>query len=285
MRERVDQLGVAEPEIQRSGEDQIDVSLPDVENADEAAQQVGTTAQLFFYDWETNVLGAGLAGAAGPGGHRRPGGGPGAARLSLYDAVKRAAKLPGARLRRARRRQFYLVDTKAKKVLAGRTRPRPTSPGDRQQEHRARRQPGGPRGHAGHDRRRASSRRTTTASNRWYVLRDRPALSGTDIRNPEQNFDQGPGGSGQPIVTFDFTDKGRTSGRRPRARSPSAARSSIFRRRPVERLPALRDRAGQRADLGAVHRLPGEPRRHRRAHGLEISGGSRSTPPSGWPTC
>src|SRR5215210_2431755 len=57
MRKRVDQLGVAEPEIQRSGEDQIDVSLPDVKNADEAAKQVGTTAQLFFYDWEKNVLG------------------------------------------------------------------------------------------------------------------------------------------------------------------------------------------------------------------------------------
>src|ERR687885_659854 len=58
MRERVDQLGVAEPEIQRSGSDQIDVSLPDVKNADEAAQQVGTTAQMYFYDWETNVLDA-----------------------------------------------------------------------------------------------------------------------------------------------------------------------------------------------------------------------------------
>src|SRR4051795_13525970 len=58
MRERVDQLGVSEPEIQRSGSDQIDVSLPDVKNADEAAQQVGTTAQMYFYDWETNVLDA-----------------------------------------------------------------------------------------------------------------------------------------------------------------------------------------------------------------------------------
>src|SRR5919204_2688985 len=58
MRERVDQLGVAEPEIQRSGPDQIDVSLPDVKNADEAAQQVGTTAQLWFYDWEGSVLAA-----------------------------------------------------------------------------------------------------------------------------------------------------------------------------------------------------------------------------------
>src|SRR4051794_849768 len=57
MRKRVDQLGVSEPEIQRTGSDQIDVSLPDVKNADEAASQVGTTAQLFFYDWESNVLG------------------------------------------------------------------------------------------------------------------------------------------------------------------------------------------------------------------------------------
>jgi SecD/SecF fusion protein len=42
---------------------------------------------------------------------------------------------------------------------------------------------------------------------RWWVLRDDPALSGTDIRNPEQNFDQQSGN--EPIVTFDFTDRGR----------------------------------------------------------------------------
>ena len=58
MRERVDQLGVAEPEIQQSGRNQIEVALPDVENVDEAIQQVGTVAQLSFYDWELNVLGA-----------------------------------------------------------------------------------------------------------------------------------------------------------------------------------------------------------------------------------
>src|ERR1700750_687636 len=58
MRKRVEQRGVAEPQLQRSGADQIDVSLPDVKNADEAAAQVGTTAQLYFYDWETNVLDA-----------------------------------------------------------------------------------------------------------------------------------------------------------------------------------------------------------------------------------
>src|SRR5215204_1866624 len=56
MRDRVDALGVAEPELQRSGANQIDVSLPGVKNAERAADQVGTTAQMFFYDWEKNVL-------------------------------------------------------------------------------------------------------------------------------------------------------------------------------------------------------------------------------------
>src|SRR5918998_1547820 len=56
MRERVDALGVSEPEIQRSGQEQISVGLPDVENPERARQQVGTTAQLQFYDWEPNIL-------------------------------------------------------------------------------------------------------------------------------------------------------------------------------------------------------------------------------------
>src|SRR5213080_4605832 len=36
MRDRVDQLGVSEPEIQRSGPDQVVVSLPDVKNQQRA---------------------------------------------------------------------------------------------------------------------------------------------------------------------------------------------------------------------------------------------------------
>src|SRR3954447_23545822 len=54
MRDRVDQLGVPEPEITRLGSNQIQVALPDVKNANEAIQQVGTTAQMYFYDWEPN---------------------------------------------------------------------------------------------------------------------------------------------------------------------------------------------------------------------------------------
>ena len=63
MRERVDRLGVSEPEIQRSGSNQISVALPDVDNAERAVQQVGQVAQLFFYDWEPNVLGPGCKAA------------------------------------------------------------------------------------------------------------------------------------------------------------------------------------------------------------------------------
>src|SRR3954449_8012059 len=56
MRERVDAFGVAEPELQLLGRNQIEVNLPGVNNADRAESQVGSTAQLFFYDWEAVVL-------------------------------------------------------------------------------------------------------------------------------------------------------------------------------------------------------------------------------------
>ena len=61
IRERVDVLGVAEPSIARSGRDQIEVDLPGGQGRRSArADQVGTTAQLYFYDWEKNLLDSGL---------------------------------------------------------------------------------------------------------------------------------------------------------------------------------------------------------------------------------
>src|SRR4051794_36563940 len=93
MRKRVDQIGVAEPSIQRSGSDQVDVSLPDVKNADEAAAQVGTTAQMWFYDWEGSVLGPSCK--TDPQNPRVTGGqlaGDAGTAISLFDAVTRGAK-------------------------------------------------------------------------------------------------------------------------------------------------------------------------------------------------
>ncbi len=56
MNDRVNQLGVSQPQITTVGKNLIDVQLPDVKNVAEAERIVGTTAQLFFYDWEANVL-------------------------------------------------------------------------------------------------------------------------------------------------------------------------------------------------------------------------------------
>jgi len=56
IRKRTDALGVSEPEIQRSANNQITIGLPDVKNVDRAEQQVGSTAQLQFYDWEPNIF-------------------------------------------------------------------------------------------------------------------------------------------------------------------------------------------------------------------------------------
>ncbi len=40
------------------------------------------------------------------------------------------------------------------------------------------------------------------------MLNDDPALTGSDITNPQQSFDEGAGESGQPNVTFGFTSSG-----------------------------------------------------------------------------
>ena len=56
MQQRVNAFGVSEAELFQSGADQIEVNLPGVTDAEAAAEQVGSTAQLFFYDWEANIL-------------------------------------------------------------------------------------------------------------------------------------------------------------------------------------------------------------------------------------
>ncbi|HEY7256325.1 MAG TPA: protein translocase subunit SecD [Solirubrobacterales bacterium] len=67
IRERIDRLGVSEPEVARIGTDGISVSLPDVTNAQRAEETVGSTAQLYFYDWEPNLLGRERAIGGNPG--------------------------------------------------------------------------------------------------------------------------------------------------------------------------------------------------------------------------
>src|ERR1700730_5907704 len=108
MRQRVDQLGVSEPEIQRAGANDIYVGLPAVKDFARAEKQVGTTAQLAFYDWEANaILPTGKTVASqlqaqnptalqiSQGSGAAPGE-PGGGSMALYDAVKLAASQPVA---------------------------------------------------------------------------------------------------------------------------------------------------------------------------------------------
>jgi SecD/SecF fusion protein len=108
MRSRVDQLGVAEPEIQTTGNSLITVGLPNVTDTARAENEVGTTAQLNFYDWEANALtpnGKTVASqlqaqdqtattiSQGAGGNAAPGD-PGSGSMLLYQAVQLASKQP-----------------------------------------------------------------------------------------------------------------------------------------------------------------------------------------------
>ncbi|MEI7625081.1 MAG: protein translocase subunit SecD [Actinomycetota bacterium] len=208
MRERVDALGVSEPEIQRSGSDQISVGLPDVQNAQRAISQVGKVAQLFFYDWEANVV--------GPDGKTDPTnpevtGGPSAGQagaIPLYDAVLRAAKRPPKESStNTSGAQYYLVDKAQRKVLAG---PEDTEIGLTDAV--------GGTLPAGSEVVKINRGTTIVQAEQnpgavktaplYFVLNDTPALSGTEVENPKQGFNNGTAGSGAPNVTFEFSDKG-----------------------------------------------------------------------------
>src|SRR6478672_834309 len=61
MRQRVDKLGVAEPEIRKQGKDQIVIELAGVHDPAKAASIIGKTAQLELYDLETSLTGPSIS--------------------------------------------------------------------------------------------------------------------------------------------------------------------------------------------------------------------------------
>jgi SecD/SecF fusion protein len=231
MRKRVDQLGVAEPEIQRSGEREITVALPDVSNAARAESEVGKTAQLYFYDWEPNVIGpsgkpAGSTETTVTGG---PAAGSSTYGLPEYEAVQRAAKRPPILRDNATTWEhgctpeqidgcvygtWYLLDTKHEKVLRG---PEETEqnlyadgyvPPKGSTPKAVRVNPGTIVVQA-RPVESSAGKITNPSPNSYYVLNDNPVLSGSDITNPQQGFDEGAGGTGAPNVNFGFTSSGK----------------------------------------------------------------------------
>ncbi|MEA2493203.1 MAG: SecD/SecF fusion protein, partial [Thermoleophilaceae bacterium] len=205
MRDRVDAFGVSEPELARTGKDQIEVNLPGVKDAERAAQQVGSTAQLFFYDWEKNVLDETCR-----TNETQINGGQQAI-TGLYNAVKRGAKCkitPPKTSQAAAASRFYAFDKISKKPfnngLPDESRQAALSSLTAAQKKRAEVLEVKPGVLVLRDQK---AKATAPPPDAWWVIKDDPGLSGTDIKNPEQNFDQRSGN--EPIVTFDFSDKGR----------------------------------------------------------------------------
>ena len=211
IRSRTDSLGVAEPEISQVGNDSVRVALPDVQNAERAIAQVGDTAQLFFYDWEPNVI---------PNPNVRADRATESPFPRLYDAVVEASKQEPECFEDSCTTAgpvFYLFDSQTKEPITGPENAREDlfadlgedeiPPPERQEIVEV------PQGTVvireeppedNPDTAAKENEETDTLG--YYVIKDQPALSGDDIRNPEQQTDPT---TNQPNVTFDFSDQGR----------------------------------------------------------------------------
>jgi SecD/SecF fusion protein len=235
--QRINKLGVSEPEVARLGNTNITVSLPGVKDANRAAEQVGTTAQLYFYDWEPNLIGPERALGGKPG--REPSSkaleesekrwkeagrntsSPENQRLifagaypTAYEAALLASEQePDTKCTNcsvAKPRYYLFEKAEPHKLLAGpelSEKDLYVSPtGERiPKDGIVVEIPAGtvlvseyPTDEEG--------KFDETAQPGWFALKDNPALNGNEITNPEQAYAPT---TNEPTVTFEFTDKGR----------------------------------------------------------------------------
>ncbi len=177
-----------------------------VSDIDRAVDVIGTTAQLQFYDWQPNVI------AEDPDD-------PQATEQGfprLIDAVRLASKQKPEcfqDLCTTNGPRHYMFDADSFELLAGPEQRKTDLFLDEPVEKR----PDNveilevPQGtvvveEPQQDNPETEADESAESPPEFFVLRDRPQLSGTDITNPEQNFDPN---TNQPNVTFDFTDEGR----------------------------------------------------------------------------
>ncbi len=232
---RTNQLGVSESEVARLGNENITVSLPGITDANRAAEQVGTTAQLYFYDWETNLIGPERAIGGHPG--QQPPKGPlkqsekrweeagrnlksaengqliaAGAYPSAYQAALLASEQePTANCESCSiaKPRYYLFEKAAPhKKLAGPE----LSEKDLYVSPTGKKIPKSgivveiPTGIVlvSEYPTNKSGQLDETAQPGWFALKDNPALTGNDISEPEAKTGQ----LGEPIVTFGFSGSG-----------------------------------------------------------------------------
>jgi SecD/SecF fusion protein len=107
IRDRIDKLGVAEPEIRTQGENQISVQLPGVKESRQAQDLIGQTAQLELYDLQPALTGPSVTGS-----QFQP-----VPNDSLYDLL--VAAETQALVKENGGTRFYLFREQGKKLLAG----------------------------------------------------------------------------------------------------------------------------------------------------------------------
>ncbi len=233
---RINKLGVSEPEVARLGNDEITVSLPGITDAARAAEQVGTTAQLYFFDWETNLIGAERVIGGRPG--QQPPEGP-------LKASEERWKEAGRSVANEENKQLIYAgayptayeaallaseqepDTECKNCTIAKPRyylfekdaPHKLLAGPEQKKSDLYVSPTGeeipkdgivveiPEGTVlvSEYPTDENGQLDETAQPGWFALKDNPALSGTDITNPEQTY----GPNNEPVVSFSFTGHGR----------------------------------------------------------------------------
>ncbi|HYJ22466.1 MAG TPA: hypothetical protein VEW07_10635 [Solirubrobacterales bacterium] len=184
--ERLRRVVGSDGQVEALGEKRIRVLLPQArgDGARRASEQLGVTGRLVFYDWEANLIGR----------ERRIGGHPG--RTPPAGALKRA--------KREWRAAGRDVDDPAnlQLILAGAL---PTAHDAASLAAALKRQIGVGTRIVSEQSVDSLGRIDETARPGWFVLKERPALTGADIVNVRQEF----GAFNEPNVTFGFTDKGR----------------------------------------------------------------------------
>ena len=207
MRNRVDKLGVTEPEIRTQGDDQIVIQLPGVKDPEAAAEIIGTTAQLELYDLETSLTGPSISIRGFP-----------VESASRYDLLARVQ----SQAKGGTPSELYVVNTKAQRVVAG--------PFDSEEE--ALKQfkgelPAGRKLFAVPSKMVVVSCGATAVvcpggqgagvvpdRTYYYLFKydppDIPQMTGEDLKlsGTRADFDTSPGSTGQAIVTMEFTGAG-----------------------------------------------------------------------------
>jgi SecD/SecF fusion protein len=210
MRNRVDKLGVTEPEIRTQGDDQIVIQLPGVKDPAAAAEIIGTTAQLELYDLETSLTGPSISLDRFPVEH-----------ASLYELLARVQSQA-----QGDSDAYYLVNPQRKRVVSGPfNSQRDALRGSRGKVPEGRSLfkvpknmvvitcgegavvcPGGPQGSG-----------VPPEITSYYLFKYEPAgeqpipqMTGEDLKldGTRADFDTSPGGGNLPIVTMEFTDDG-----------------------------------------------------------------------------